>query len=104
MDTCPHCGASLPAVRDAFCQECFQALEEPPRPQDGSAPDVSAENRRPLVGLLCGAAFGLLSGCGTMAVVSSNGSLVGAAGVVAGQMLAGAFLGFLVGSIIGRAR
>jgi hypothetical protein len=57
-----------------------------------------------LVGLLCGAALGLLSGCGTMTLVSSGGSLVGAAGAVAGQMLVGALLGFLVGSMIGRAR
>jgi hypothetical protein len=25
---CPHCGADLPAVRDAFCSECFQPLED----------------------------------------------------------------------------
>jgi hypothetical protein len=102
MDTCPHCGASLPPVRDAFCQECFQALDEPP--QGSSASDAPAGDRRPLVGLLCGAALGLLSGCGTMTVVSSGGGLVGAAGAVAGQILAGAFLGFLVGSMIGRTR
>jgi hypothetical protein len=57
-------------------------------------------NPRAFVGLLCGAALGLLSGCGTMAVVSSSASLVGAAGAVAGQTLAGALLGFLVGSLI----
>ncbi len=26
---CPHCGASLPRVRDGFCSECGQALDEP---------------------------------------------------------------------------
>jgi hypothetical protein len=28
---CPHCGAALPYVRDAFCPECNQPLDEPPR-------------------------------------------------------------------------
>ena len=30
MDRCPHCGADLPAIRDAFCPECRQGLDEPP--------------------------------------------------------------------------
>ena len=29
-DSCPHCGASLPAVGDAFCPTCRQALEDIP--------------------------------------------------------------------------
>jgi hypothetical protein len=57
-----------------------------------------------LLGLLCGAALGLLSGCGTMVIASPSAGLMFAAGAVAGQMLAGAVLGFLVGSMIGRAR
>jgi hypothetical protein len=30
MDQCPHCGASLPAIDNAFCPECRNALDEPP--------------------------------------------------------------------------
>lgn len=37
IDTCPHCGTTLPAVRDAFCPDCRGDLEEaperPPTPQ-----------------------------------------------------------------------
>ncbi len=29
MDTCPHCGAKLPPLVDAFCPDCFAALDEP---------------------------------------------------------------------------
>lgn len=28
--TCPHCGAELPPVDDAFCNTCFEPLNEPP--------------------------------------------------------------------------
>jgi hypothetical protein len=27
--SCPHCGAALPAVADAFCPECRNSLQEP---------------------------------------------------------------------------
>jgi hypothetical protein len=105
MDTCPHCGASIPPVRDAFCQECLQALDEPPRSIFHSAPDVQAVDRRfPVAGLLCGAALGLFSGCGTMAAASQSLGYVGASGALIGQMLGGALLGFAVGLIIGRGR
>lgn len=30
MDQCPHCGSVLPSIRDAFCPECRQGLDEPP--------------------------------------------------------------------------
>jgi hypothetical protein len=30
MTHCPHCGASLPVVRDAFCSACLESLDEPP--------------------------------------------------------------------------
>jgi hypothetical protein len=29
-ETCPHCGAELPATHDAFCPNCRNALDEPP--------------------------------------------------------------------------
>jgi hypothetical protein len=29
-DLCPHCGAKLPAIRDAFCSECRGDLAEAP--------------------------------------------------------------------------
>lgn len=36
MDRCPHCGCVLPAIRDAFCPECRQGLDEPPNePRSG---------------------------------------------------------------------
>ena len=28
-EQCPHCGASLPSTGDAFCPECYRALDEP---------------------------------------------------------------------------
>jgi uncharacterized paraquat-inducible protein A len=36
MQTCPHCGCALCAVRDAFCPECHEALDELPQaPREG---------------------------------------------------------------------
>src|SRR5713101_641026 len=29
-EVCPHCGAKLPAIRDAFCSACFNDLDEAP--------------------------------------------------------------------------
>ncbi|HEV3081287.1 MAG TPA: zinc ribbon domain-containing protein, partial [Gemmataceae bacterium] len=29
-EACPHCGAALPPVRDAFCSECGNDLDEAP--------------------------------------------------------------------------
>jgi uncharacterized membrane protein len=29
-EECPHCGAQLPLIADAFCAECRQPLEEAP--------------------------------------------------------------------------
>ena len=43
---CPHCGASLPQVRDAFCATCREPLDEPaeafhaPVKQDSVQPQV----------------------------------------------------------------
>ncbi len=31
-DTCPHCGVRLGTMRDAFCFECRNRLDEPPEP------------------------------------------------------------------------
>src|SRR5262245_6808965 len=102
METCPHCGASLPPVRDAFCSECAGALDEPPPGSSTSgAPEM---DRRPLLGLLCGAALGLVSGCVTMNAPSSGVRLFGAAGSVTGLMLTGAFLGLVIGVLIARSR
>jgi hypothetical protein len=104
MGSCPHCGASLPPVHDAFCQECFQALDEPPRAATGSASDAEDRNRRAMLGLVCGAAVGLISGCGTMVGASQSLGLIGAAGAVAGQTLVGAIVGLVVGALVGRGR
>ena len=30
MSTCPHCGAQLPPVQDAFCSSCHEPLDESP--------------------------------------------------------------------------
>ncbi|GEM_PF-3967605 len=100
MDSCPHCGAPLRPVHDAFCNECRQALDEPPRPTSASTPGLPAYDRRPVVGLLCGAGLGLLSGYVTMAAAIQSRGYVGASGFVFGQMLAGAVLGFVVGLVI----
>lgn len=40
-DTCPACGARLSAVRDAFCPECRQPLDE-----GGAEPDAAARAAR----------------------------------------------------------
>ena len=38
-EVCPHCGAALPAVRDAFCSACGNGLDEAPAvPQPRRAP------------------------------------------------------------------
>src|SRR5437773_2594171 len=39
--TCPHCGANLPSTGDAFCPECFTALDELP----GAVSSPQRENR-----------------------------------------------------------
>jgi hypothetical protein len=41
--SCPHCGASLPAVGDAFCPECHEALDEPPTAPRASGPAQPAQ-------------------------------------------------------------
>jgi hypothetical protein len=51
-EVCPHCGAALPAIQDAFCPECRNNLADAPdeaRPQafrvdGGEATDRLAEN------------------------------------------------------------
>lgn len=37
LQVCPHCGAALPYVQDAFCPHCFSPLDELPAPVAGSA-------------------------------------------------------------------
>jgi hypothetical protein len=43
-ESCPHCGARLPTVRDAFCPDCFGPLDEgepeslPAGTEESSAP------------------------------------------------------------------
>ena len=100
MDACPHCGASLRPVHDAFCNECRQALDEPPRSASAATPGLPSNDRRPVLGLLCGAALGLLSGCVTIGPAIQSRGYVGASGFVFGQILAGALLGFIVGLVI----
>jgi hypothetical protein len=100
MDACPHCGASLRPVHDAFCNECRQALDEPSRSVSASTTGLRTYDRRPVVGLLCGAGLGLLSGCVTMGAAVQSRGYVGASGIVFGQILAGALLGFVVGLVI----
>ena len=36
LQACPHCGAALPYVRDAFCSECRTPLDELPADVAGS--------------------------------------------------------------------
>ncbi len=100
MDSCPHCGTPLRPVHDAFCNECRQPLDEPPPSAAASTPRLSADNRRPIVGLICGAGLGLLSGCMTMGTAIESRGYVGASGFVFGQMLAGGLLGFLFGLLL----
>jgi hypothetical protein len=48
-ENCPHCGAPLPVVPDAFCPICRERLDEPPEPVvPRSAPAVAppAADRR----------------------------------------------------------
>jgi hypothetical protein len=44
METCPHCGAPLPQVPDAFCPECRVSLDE--APERPVPPAERAERRR----------------------------------------------------------
>jgi hypothetical protein len=39
-DTCPHCGTRLPLLRDAFCPDCRQSLEQESPTPDGAPPRV----------------------------------------------------------------
>lgn len=41
LQTCPHCGAPLPSARDAFCSECRNPIDEPPRPARGGPSPTS---------------------------------------------------------------
>lgn len=43
-DLCPHCGATLPTFRDAYCPECREPLPEP-----GEAPKATAPPSPPVV-------------------------------------------------------
>jgi len=98
MENCPHCGASLPPVGDAFCQECFRALDEPPRTA-GSDSVEPGMNRNVRIGLVCGAAVGLIGGFLLMPGAFQRYGGVGAAGAVVGQISVGALLGVLIGTL-----
>lgn len=43
MHLCPHCGASLPPIRDAFCPECGQELDDLPSKQVEPGSNVGDE-------------------------------------------------------------
>jgi hypothetical protein len=45
--TCPHCGASLTGVGDAFCPACRRGLDEPPAGAEPDAPRRGVEPGRP---------------------------------------------------------
>jgi hypothetical protein len=54
MDRCPHCGVVLPAIRDAFCPECRQRLDElPSEPLPVREPPFSAPLTKYPVGHVC---------------------------------------------------
>jgi hypothetical protein len=46
-ENCPYCEARLPPVRDGFCPECRQALDEAPALADADDPPGSAPTRPP---------------------------------------------------------
>ena len=51
LQTCPHCGAALPHVHDAFCPECAEPLDEPPsRPAPQEVKQSGAPEGAPLSG------------------------------------------------------
>jgi hypothetical protein len=43
-EICPHCGAQLPVVRDAFCSECHNDLEDPPLAASETAADSGQDD------------------------------------------------------------
>src|SRR5947208_914034 len=50
-DLCPHCGAKLPAIRDAFCSECRGDLTEAslkPQPRSGREPASETPGPEPV--------------------------------------------------------
>jgi len=65
---CPHCGASLPPTRDAFCPNCFQGLDEPTAAQRGaerteeSEEDARARARARWMGAAIGVALVMTAG------------------------------------------
>jgi hypothetical protein len=80
LEACPHCGATLPYVRDAFCPECEQPLDEPPHaaaaPRDkplgtpeGAPPPGAGFAYSPLAHLALGVGLlWALIGCGATVV------------------------------------
>ena len=42
--TCPHCAAVLPPVRDAYCSECGNCIDEPPSYADSGSPAERADS------------------------------------------------------------
>jgi hypothetical protein len=68
---CPHCGASLPSLSDAFCSECRACLDEVPEESaEGSTGNkaaslpsggTAAKSRWPTICACIGALIGLWS-------------------------------------------
>jgi hypothetical protein len=102
VEACPHCGATLPTVVDAFCPECRAALDEQPvRPTgDGEAADGAgpASGRRvgwPKGATALGAAVGVL-----WAFTRSGAAGAGPA-FEAGFLCGGGVIGGVVGALAG---
>jgi hypothetical protein len=88
---CPHCGASLPATRDAFCPECFQGLDEPTAAELAAERAAKGQKESPgrakagRVGAAIGVAVGVL---GTLAhLADAPRDVAGALGAITGFAL-----------------
>jgi len=53
-ENCPYCGARLPPIRDGFCPECRQALDEVPGPADDRGAPLAVRTSPPARPLLEG--------------------------------------------------
>src|SRR5947207_3094587 len=83
METCPHCGVRLPHVVDAFCPDCFAALDEMP-----ARSAAARKSEAPAEGSALGGLTGLLPMLSGFGVV-----FVGVAAAMRGQWGEAVYMG-----------
>jgi hypothetical protein len=106
-ERCPHCGATIPIIRDAFCSDCFGPLDEAPASRPAEVPGSSDQPGQPRanasrglwISVLVGLSLGFVSGCAGFLGLSMRGGVLAAVGYLAGGVTAGGLAGLLVGLV-----